>query len=367
MFGRLLWLSAVAVVLAASAAILHAAEGVDELLVIAPSKDNPRNGEGDIIELKDGRLALVYTRFATGGSDHSPADLAMRTSGDRGMTWSDDRILVPNEAQRNVMSVSLLREKKSGDILVFYLRKNDPNDDCLLYVRRSGDELQSAGDPVLATPIPGYQVVNNDRVIQLTGGRLLVAAAHHTDAEGKFTGRGVPVSYYSDDEGRSWKAGEPVFPLRKTPPSYVQEPGLVELKDGRVWMFMRTGHGCQYGCYSSDRGQTWTKPKPIEALASPRSPATIERIPWSGGLLCLWNDHTGWHNHPPDPRRSPLAMTISNDEGASWAPSRVLDGEWKGSYCYMSLTFLDDRALISYYGPGGMKVLSLSKDWVLMQ
>ena len=68
-------------------------------------------------------------------------------------------------------------------------------------------------------------------------------------------------------------------------------------------------------------------------MTKARGPATIERIPWSGGLLCLWNDHTGWHNHPPDPRRSPLSMTISNDEGATWAPSRVLDGKWTGSYC----------------------------------
>ena len=65
---------------------------------------------------------------------------------DAAVAWSDDRILVANEAQRNVMSVSLLREKKTGDILVFYLRKNNPDDDCLLYLRRSQDELQSLGD-----------------------------------------------------------------------------------------------------------------------------------------------------------------------------------------------------------------------------
>ena len=367
MFERLSSFIAVVAILAASAATSFAAEGVDELLVIAPSKDNPRNGEADIIELKDGRLVLVYTRFVTGGSDHSPADLALRLSGDRGKTWSDDRILVPNEAQRNVMSVSLLREKKSGDLLVFYLRKNNSDDDCLLYVRRSNDELGTVGEPVLATPIPGYQVVNNDRVIQLSGGRLLVASAHHTNAQGKFTGRGVPIGYYSDDGGRSWKAGTPVFPLREPPPLYLQEPGLVELKDGRIWMFMRTNHGCQYGCFSADQGQSWTKPGPIEALASPCSPATIERIPWTGDLICVWNDHTGWHNHPPGSQRSPLAMTISKDDGLTWTKSRILDGQRKASYCYMSLTFLDDRLLISYYAPGGMKVLSLTKDWVLMQ
>jgi len=367
MLRGLVRFASVFAVLAGAACTAVAAEGVEQLLAIGPSKDNPRNGEGDIIELEDGRLALVYTRFRGGGSDHAPADLAMRISGDGGKTWSDDRILVPNEGDRNVMSVSLLRETRDGEILVFYLRKNDPNDDCLLYVRRSGDELETVGEPVCATPVPGYQVVNNDRVIQLQSGRLLVAAAHHTNAEGKFTGYGVPIGYYSDDGGHSWKAGKPVYPLHQKPELLLQEPGLVELKDGRVWMFMRTGHGCQYGCHSSDQGTTWTEPEPIQALASPRSPATIERIPWTGGLLCVWNDHTGWHNHPPAPRRSPLAMKISNDEGKTWTKSRVLGGHPNGSYCYMSMTFLDDRVLLSYYAPGGLHVVSLSKDWVLAE
>jgi Neuraminidase (sialidase) len=355
------------VLVAAAVSDGFAAEGVDELLEIAPSEGNPRNGEGDILKLQDGRLALVYTRFVRGGSDHSPADLAMRMSSDGGKTWSDDRILVPNEAERNVMSVSLLRERKSGDILVFYLRKNDPNNDCLLYVRRSSDELKTVGEPVCATPIPGYQVVNNDRVIQLSSGRLLVAAAHHTNDQDKFTGYGVPISYYSDDGGRRWEAGEPVFPLREQPDLLLQEPGLVELKDGRVWMYMRTGHGYQYGCVSNDQGVSWTRPEPIEALASPRGPATIERMPWTGDLFCVWIDHTGWHNHPPAPQRSPLAMKLSPDDGKTWTKSRVLGGDPQGSYCYMSVTFLDDRVLLSYYAPGGLKVVSLTKDWVLMQ
>jgi hypothetical protein len=40
---------------------------VRTLLVIEPSEEQPRNSEGDIVRLKDGRLCLVYTRF-TGGT-----------------------------------------------------------------------------------------------------------------------------------------------------------------------------------------------------------------------------------------------------------------------------------------------------------
>ena len=67
------------------------------LLTIEPGPGNPRNSEGDIIELKDGRLCLIYTRFTGGGGDHAAADLAMRISriaagrGARTRSWSGAR------------------------------------------------------------------------------------------------------------------------------------------------------------------------------------------------------------------------------------------------------------------------------------
>lgn len=39
----------------------------------------------------------------------------------------------------------------------------------------------------------------------------LVAAAHDTNSAGKFTGKGVPVPYFSDDGGRTWRAGKLLF------------------------------------------------------------------------------------------------------------------------------------------------------------
>jgi hypothetical protein len=136
------------------------------LLVIEPSQPHPRNSEGDLVELKDGRLCLVYTRFTGGASDHAAADLVARTSADDGRTWSDDRVLVPNEGGRNVMSVSILR-LTSGELLLFYLRKN-AMDDCLSYVRRSADEFETLSAPGRVTVGDGYHVINNDRVIQLS-------------------------------------------------------------------------------------------------------------------------------------------------------------------------------------------------------
>ena len=53
---------------------------------------------------------------------------------------------------------------------------------------------------------------------------------------------------------------------------------VVPLKDGRLMMLCRTDQGCQMRSFSPDGGVTWT-PAELTDIASPVSPATIERIP----------------------------------------------------------------------------------------
>ena len=73
-------------------------EGVDRIGLLPPGPDNPRNSEGDFIELKDDRVLFVYSHFFGGGGDHSAAHLAGRFSSDGGRTWSDeDVVVVPKE------------------------------------------------------------------------------------------------------------------------------------------------------------------------------------------------------------------------------------------------------------------------------
>ena len=152
--------------------------GTQTLLTLEPSKENPRNSEGDIIELKDGRLCLIYTRFTGGGDDDAAADLAMRTSSDRGRTWSDDKIVVRHTGGLNVMSVSLVR-LASGEIALFYLRKTS-QEDCRPLMCLSTDEAQTWSEPILCiTDEVGYYVLNNDRAVQLHSDRLILPVAWH--------------------------------------------------------------------------------------------------------------------------------------------------------------------------------------------
>ena len=95
-------------------------------LVLNPGEGNPRNSEGDFIQLNDGRILFVYTRFTGSASDHGAAFLAARVSTDAGETWSaEDTVILPNEGGMNVMSVSLLR-LRAGRSLCFTCGRTPP-------------------------------------------------------------------------------------------------------------------------------------------------------------------------------------------------------------------------------------------------
>jgi len=194
------------------------ADGVIRIPLLKPSAENPRNGEGDFIQLADGRLVFVYSRFLESGSDFAASDLAARFSSDQGLTWtSEDKVVVPNEGKMNTMSASLLR-LQSGRIALFYLRKHSLAD-CRLYMRVSTDESETWSEPTLCIPDAGYYVVNNDRVVQLPNGRLVVPAASPAEREFRYIdgnsdrihpSREEAMCYLSDDEGRTWRRSRSV-------------------------------------------------------------------------------------------------------------------------------------------------------------
>ena len=335
------------------------------VLELKHGRNNPRNSEGSFVTLADGRIMYAYTRFrGKTWSDHAPADIAARHSEDGGRTWTKrDRILVKNTGECNVMSVSLLR-LRDGRVALFYAVKNSFLD-CRLRVRTSCDEGRTWTDPVCCIPAPGYFVVNNDRIVQLKSGRIVVPAAYHRarqDTEqmrgDAFDGRGVAVFYLSDDDGATWQESEDwwALPVRST--SGLQEPGVVELKGGSLYCYCRTSTGRQWEMVSRDAGETWTPPKPSR-FRSPCSPLSIKRMPATGDLLAVWNDHSGkWElggkkvvdgwAEDSSWGRTPLTLAISSNEGKTWRKAKLLEDDPSRGFCYAAVHFTDDAALLAY-------------------
>ncbi|MEO6136534.1 MAG: sialidase family protein [Ginsengibacter sp.] len=337
-------------------------ETENTVLQLLPGPDNPRNSEGDFVTLKDGRILFVYSHYTgTSGSDDGNAYLAGRYSSDKGKTWTQEDVkIVDQEGDMNVMSVSLLR-LKNGEIALFYARKNSLTD-CIPYIRISDDEAKTWSDPLpCITDKKGYFVLNNNRVIQLRNGRLLLPVAMHKNpGQMEFSPMGHLWSYFSDDDGRTWKYSDEV-PNSKS--IVTQEPGVVELKNGDILMFIRTNAGAQYLSRSKDKGVTWSEIKRSN-ITSPTSPASIVRIPSTGDLLLVWNNTV-------NENRTPLNIAISKDEGKTWRHIKTLEDNADRGYCYIAIHFTDKNVLLSYCAglllTGRLTqtdIKKLSLDWV---
>lgn len=344
-------------------ACLTAATLGETVLNIEPTKQNPRSSEGAFITLKTGRILFYYTQFYGGAEDNSPGHIVAIQSDDEGKTWSKEpQVIVDNASAENVMSVSLLR-LKSGRIALFYLLKNNWLD-CRPYVRFSDDETKTWSEPVLMLAAPGYFVMNNDRVIQLTTGRLVAPLAFHR-AKGSdpktsksFDSRAITLWSLSDDEGKTWREADSWWAMPQATRSGLQEPGVVETADGSLLSWARTDGGSQFFFRSKDQGKTWTPPMP-SALVSPVSPASIKRLPDSDKLLAIYNDHSGKFPFPKG-KRTPLIAAISADGGVTWTDAKSLEEDPNGWYCYTAVHYTKDAVLLAYCA-GDQKVGWLSR------
>jgi hypothetical protein len=335
----------------------------ETVLNLEPTKQNPRNSEGAFVTLKTGRILFLYTQFSGGAADESPASIVSIQSEDEGRTWSKEpRVVVENKAGANVMSVSLLR-LHSGRIALFYLVKNNLLD-CRPVVRFSDDEAEHWSEPSPVSKAPGYFVLNNDRVIQLKSGRLVMPLAYHRSRANdpksyrSWDSRAIALWYLSDDDGKTWREADDWWALPVRSRTGLQEPGVVELEDGQVFSWMRTDQDAQYGCYSADQGERWPLPEKT-SLASPESPASIKRLPGSASLLAVFNDHSGLFAFPRL-KRSPLVAAVSNDGGKSWPVRKALEADPNGWYCYTAIHFTSDAVLLAYCA-GDSKIGGLNR------
>lgn len=297
---------------------------------------NPRNSEAAIVQRKDGTLLLAWTEFYAGsGADHGPARISGKISEDGGTSWGKKFTLVENDGGCNVMEVNFLR-LNDNRLALFHCQKNTRDSDCRVIMRTSADEGLTWGPAMELSPPGKYTGLTNGRCIRLATGRILLEAWEGGDA----------YCYLSDDEGRTWREGQRVRP--KPGPCY--EPACVELKDGRVMMLMRTGCGGQFKSISSDGGLTFSDAEPTQ-LTGTAAPVSISRIPTTGDLLAIWN-----HN-PGAGKRNPLTAAISKDEGQTWRQFRNLEDAADDAWAYPAVTWIEGRALITYFNyQGGLSL-----------
>ncbi len=342
--------------------------------ILRTGDNNPRNSEGSFARLKDGNILFAYSRFhGCCWEDDAPSDIAALTltADGRALVSETPEILVSASEYNvtNIMSVSLLR-MENGDLGLFYIVRSAKPENLTETViqttdyvmRRSVDDKTfSKETEVLCTsPIfKNYQVINNDRVLKTSNGRLLVPFAIHrasyTPTRSRFQGIGQIKVIYSDDDGFTWHEvyGEIACPFSAHAWNGFQEPGMVELPNGSLYLYIRTERMCQYESFSPDNGITWSPAQP-SGFTSPTSPMKIARNPYSGRYYSVWNPIPNYNGRviaPTTAGRTPLVIAESED-GINFSEYCVIEDDPTRGFCYPAIFFLNEKELLVSYCSG---------------
>jgi hypothetical protein len=216
------------------------------------------------------------------------------------------------------------------------------------------------------------------------GGRIFVPFGRmipHAKALPPY-GRHETMVLFSDD-GQTWQESA----TRLTAPCYegfngnnegACEPTLEPLRDGRLWLLLRTQTGFLYESTSSDNGTTW-------------GTATASRFNTSTGPANLLRHRNGWlvlsWNNCEMPRRAngegvyggrdALHLAVSTDEGATWRGFREVyldfrrndnpakSGDRGTAYPLGAYTEDGRIVVIAGQGSGGRHPILIDPDWIV--
>ncbi|MCP4782302.1 MAG: neuraminidase (sialidase)-like protein [Fuerstiella sp.] len=166
----------------------------------------------------------------------------------------------------------------------------------------------------------------------------------------------ISIIAVSDDDGKSWYASKPLFGFGNI------QPALLRRNDGSLVAYMRENGVTERVrvCESRDDGISWTVAG-VSELSNPGSGLDGVRLK-NGRWLLVYNDTTEG--------RSSLAVSVSDDEGASWRWTRHLENHESGQYHYPAVIQSRDNRIhvvYSYFVTGGktMKHVVINEDWVL--
>ena len=149
-------------------------------------------------------------------------------------------------------------------------------------------------------------------------------------------GRHTVLTYTSRNDGRTWRRSNVIDLGGIGHHSGVTESTLVQLRNGRLWMLMRTNWGSFWETFSDDEGLTWKDYRPTNILSS-STPGMLKRLQ-SGRLVLVWNypfpegkdsyplsgGDSQWSEVPVSNHRAEMSIMFSDDDGKTWTKRRVI-------------------------------------------
>lgn len=362
--------------------VLSAAEPFLEKQDLFTIGDNPDFNiyhiPGVVVTAKGTVLAWCEARKRPAGvSDWDDIRILLRRSTDDGKTWSEPQSIahVEGPKRKNPFALRMknvdpsdvtynnpvLIADKDGSVHMLF---------CLEYERcfyqRSEDDGLSWSKPVEMTGT--FDAFKKDYAwkvlatgpnhsIQLKTGRLVVPVWLSTGEGGNAHRPSVTATIYSDDRGKSWKAGDIAVPCTEEW-NNPNETVAIELTDGRVMLNVRSESKANRRLVvtSPDGATKWSAPRFDDALVEPICMAGIVRYHHSGQSLILFSNP---HNlerakgkaEPGGFRdRKNVSIKLSRDEGQSWSVNKQLED---GPSAYSDLAVTKAGTILCFYGRAG--------------
>jgi hypothetical protein len=163
-------------------------------------------------------------------------------------------------------------------------------------------------------------------VFQTKSGRIIApVSCMSTRKIGAF----VSLCPYSDDYGATWKKPAHEITTNTGAKDWYEsgnaEPVGVQLRDGRLWLVLRSQDGFQWESFSADDGITWSAAQHTRFVSN-QSQMTVLRMK-DGRLVLLWNNCGADALLPVEwycAERTVIAAAISDDEGNTWKGYREI-------------------------------------------
>lgn len=283
---------------------------------------------GPFVRLEDNRLLTVQ-------------GTKCYISGDEGKTWKEEYAIFGGSDDYSIGSPVLIRTSKNTIILAFSniaekanwnWRKDihdSPGAILPTYAVRSLDGGKTWQD--LQKLHSEWTGMIRD-IIETKEGSIVFTSMKMLHDPGRHT----VLTYTSKDDGKSWLASNIIDLGGIGNHGGVMESTLEQLKDGKIWMILRTNWGNFWQTFSTDEGLTWKDIGPM-AIDASSSPGIITRLK-SGRLVLVWNrlflegkkTYTlrGGDNNladlPTTWQREEVSIAFSDDEGNTWSEPVVI-------------------------------------------
>lgn len=136
---------------------------------------------------------------------------------------------------------------------------------------------------------------------------------------------------------------------------YILQPAIIQKKDGKLLMYLRTANKFIYQSISSDNGKNWSIPTPT-IFPNPNSGIDLLKTK-NGNLILVYNHSTT--------KRTPLNIALSEDEGETWKYNKILE-DGPGEYSYPQIIQTQDNLIhiVYTYLRRGIKHIVIEEEWI---